>query len=169
MLNTVIICPLYIAAKYCQLFRHLLSSPSSFMHFLCITSRVTKSRNRWASYQIRKIAGCACAGNAGNVFPPLQVRYPDMHHGTCVTHVPWCMPGLLTWVFIWSCWRGKRSWHSWRMRNPQFYISGKRPIVQMLVQYIHWTQNHFPEDGLTLTRQRRQQTYYWMSHTFATK
>ena len=23
----------------------------------------------WASYQIRKIAGCACVGNAGNVFP----------------------------------------------------------------------------------------------------
>ena len=23
----------------------------------------------WASYQIRKIAGCACAGNAGNDFP----------------------------------------------------------------------------------------------------
>ena len=23
----------------------------------------------WTSYQIRKIAGCACAGNAGNVFP----------------------------------------------------------------------------------------------------
>ena len=23
----------------------------------------------WASYQIRNIAGCACAGNAGNVFP----------------------------------------------------------------------------------------------------
>ena len=56
----------------------------------------------WASYQIRKIAGCACAGNAGNVFPrrrfqrkPL-VRDPDMHHGTCVTHVPWCMSGSLT-------------------------------------------------------------------------
>ena len=48
----------------------------------------------WASYQIRKIAGCACAGNAGNVFPrrrfqmkPL-VSDPGMHHGTCVTHVP---------------------------------------------------------------------------------
>ena len=26
--------------------------------------------NPWACYQIRKIAGCACAGNAGNVFPP---------------------------------------------------------------------------------------------------
>ena len=55
----------------------------------------------WASYQIRNIAGCACAGNAGNVFPrhrlqrkPL-VSDPGMHHGTCVTHVPWCMSGSL--------------------------------------------------------------------------
>ena len=56
----------------------------------------------WASYQIRKIAGCACAGNAGNGFPrrrfqrKLLVSDPSMHHGTCVTHVPWCMPGLPT-------------------------------------------------------------------------
>ena len=56
----------------------------------------------WASYQIRKIAGCACAGNAGNVFPrrrfqrELLVSDPGMHHGTCVTHVPWCMSGSLT-------------------------------------------------------------------------
>ena len=56
----------------------------------------------WASYQIRKIIGCACAGNAGNVFPirrlqrkPL-VSDPGMHHGTCVTHVSWCMSGSLT-------------------------------------------------------------------------
>ena len=41
----------------------------------------------WASYQIRKMAGCACAVNAGNVFPrsrfqrkPL-VSDPGMHHG----------------------------------------------------------------------------------------
>ena len=53
----------------------------------------------WASCQIRKNAGCACAGN---VFPrrrfkrkPL-VSDPGMHHGTCVTHVPWCMSGSLT-------------------------------------------------------------------------
>ena len=25
-------------------------------------------------------------------------------------------------------WQGKRSWHSRRMRNPQFCVSGKRPI-----------------------------------------
>ena len=59
-------------------------------------------RAPWTSYQIRKIAGCACARNAGNVFPrrrfqskPL-VTDPGMHHGTCVTHVPWCMSGSLT-------------------------------------------------------------------------
>ena len=57
---------------------------------------------QWASYQIRKIAGCACAGNAGNVFPRRQFQTkplfsdPGMHHGTCVTHVPWCMSGSRT-------------------------------------------------------------------------
>ena len=62
----------------------------------------TPSLLQWASYQIRKIAGCACAGNAGNVFPrrwfqrKLLVSDHGMHHGTCVTHVPWCMSGSLT-------------------------------------------------------------------------
>ena len=56
----------------------------------------------WASYQIRKIAGCACAGNAGNVFPRRRfqrkpvVNDPGMHHSTCVTNVLWCMSGSLT-------------------------------------------------------------------------
>ena len=68
---------------------------------ICIC-QTTNNVCAWASYQIRKIAGCACAGNAGNVFPrrrfqrkPL-VSDPGMHHGTCVTHVPWCMSGSLT-------------------------------------------------------------------------
>ena len=56
----------------------------------------------WTSYQIRKIAGCACVGNAGNVSPRHRLQRktlvsdPVMHHGTCVTHVPWCMSGSLT-------------------------------------------------------------------------
>ena len=64
---------------------------------------VTRTQiEQWASCQIRNIAGCACAGNAGNVFPRRQfqrkplVSDPGMHHGTCVTHVPWCMSGSLT-------------------------------------------------------------------------
>ena len=59
--------------------------------------------------------------NAGNVSPPLRVSDLDMHQGTCVTHVPWCMPGSLTSGFLWSRWRGK---HSRRMRNTQLYVSG---------------------------------------------
>ena len=60
--------------------------------------------------------------------PPPWVSEPDMHHGTCVTHVPWCMPGSLTSGFLWSRWRGKRSRHSRRMHNLQFYVSGKRSM-----------------------------------------
>ena len=54
------------------------------------------------SYQMRKLAGCSCTENAGNVFPAtdlkrkLLVSDPGMHQGTCVTHVPWSMSGSLT-------------------------------------------------------------------------
>ena len=61
-------------------------------------------------------------GMPGTFSPPPRISDPDMHHGTCVTHVPWCMPGSLTSNFLWSRRRGKR------MRNPQFYVSGKRPM-----------------------------------------
>ena len=64
-------------------------------------------------------------------FPPSsQVGDPDMHQGTCMTHVPWSMPGSLTSGFLWSRWLGKRSRHSRHMRNPHFYVSGKRPMVE---------------------------------------
>ena len=68
-------------------------------------------------------------GMPGTFSPPPWVSDPDMHHGTCVTHVPWCMLGSLTNGFRWSRWRGKRSRHSQRMRNPQIYVSGKRSIA----------------------------------------
>ena len=94
--------------------------------FIHDTAALVRERS---SYQIHEIAGCACARNAGNLSPPPQASYPDMHHGTCVTHVPWCMPGSLTSVFIWNRWRGKRSRHSWRMRNPISCVSGKRSML----------------------------------------
>ena len=62
---------------------------------------VTVEFGPWTSYQIRKIVGCACAGNAGTVFPTRRLQRkplvsdPGIHHGTCVTHVPWCMLGSL--------------------------------------------------------------------------
>ena len=61
----------------------------------------------WASCQIRKIAGAHAPGMPGTFSPSPQVSDPDMHHGTCVTHVPGCMPGSLTSGFIWNRRRGK--------------------------------------------------------------
>ena len=68
----------------------------------CTVIRANRMMPAWDSYPIGKIAGCACAGNAGNIFPAhrLQrkslVSHSGMHHGTCVTHVPWCMSVSLT-------------------------------------------------------------------------
>ena len=39
----------------------------------------------WTSYQIRKIAGCACAGNAGSVFP----HHRGLAIPTCITARAW--------------------------------------------------------------------------------
>ena len=51
----------------------------------------------WASCQIRKIAGCACVGNAGNVFPYTDFKgNHELAIPACVTHEPWCMSGSIT-------------------------------------------------------------------------
>ena len=68
------------------------------------------------------------SGMPGTFSPPPWVSDPDMHHGTCMAHVPWCLPGSLTSSFLWSRWREKRSRCSQGMRNPQFYVPDKRPI-----------------------------------------
>ena len=51
----------------------------------------------WASYQIAgKIAGCACVGNAGNVFPAIDFkenRYLAIPE--YITVRAWCMSGSL--------------------------------------------------------------------------
>ena len=76
-----------------------------------------------------QLQGAHAQGMPETFSPPPRVSYPAMHHSTCVTHIPWCMLGSLTTCFLWSWWRGKRSRHSRRMRNPQFYVSGKRPML----------------------------------------
>ena len=92
-------------------------------------------------------------GMPGTFSPTPRVSDSNMHHGTCVTHVPWCMPGSLTSGFLGSRWRVKRSRHSWRMRNPQFYVSCKRSMTLVASQttgrwtvrprvYSGWYQKH---------------------------
>ena len=52
------------------------------------------------------------------------------------------MPELLTSGSLWSRWRGNHTRHSRRMRKPQFYVSGKRPMhpcrVPIAVFTLHW-------------------------------
>ena len=106
----------------------LANSPTDVIYFTLVRTTT------WASCQIRKIVVDA-PGMPGTFFLPPRVSDLDMHHGMCVTHVPWCMLGSLTSGCLWSQWRGKRSRHSWCMRNPQFYVSGKRPMVQDCVAF----------------------------------
>ena len=47
-------------------------------------ARYAYDKKQWGSCQIRKIAGCACTGYAGNVFPTTCYSDPDMHHDTYV-------------------------------------------------------------------------------------
>ena len=72
-----------------------------------------------------------------------RVSDPNMHQGTCVMHVPWCMLGLLTSGLLWSWWQGICSQHSRRMHNPQFCISSKRPILTGLAlqEWLHLSPN----------------------------
>ena len=56
-------------------------------------------------------------GMQGMFSPSPRVSDSAMHHGTCVMHVPWCMPGA---VFYENGGGEKHSRHSRRMRNPHF-------------------------------------------------
>ena len=97
---------------------------------ICVTSR-KRHGPRTTMYEIHKIAGCACTGNAGNVSPATDVKDPGMHHGTCVTP----SRGIAN-----PPWRGKHSRHSRRKRNPQFYVSGKRPMGNRTDRRAHQAQ-----------------------------
>ena len=51
---------------------------------------------QWASYQIRKIAGCACTGNAGNVPPTNFKGNRELAIQACITARASRMSGSLT-------------------------------------------------------------------------
>ena len=89
--------------------------------FLCFNEPLT----RYATLLVAHAPGMP-----GTFSLPTRVSNPIIHHGTCATHLPWCMPGSLSssfltlqaeWgtivadsIFLWSRWWGIRSWHSWR-------------------------------------------------------
>ena len=81
----------------------------------------------WASHQMRKIAGCACAGNARNVFPATDFKENRwLVIPACITARDVCRNRSPTVA-------GKLSRHCRCMCNPQFYVSGKWPMCWMPV------------------------------------
>ena len=128
-------------------FPHLVNQTIFFLYNLYYKTIYKIYRSiPWASCQIRKIVGCACARNAGNVPPP---------------PLPWCMPGSLAGGFLWNRWCGKRSRHSRRLGNLQFFVSGKKPIVSSMHGYMHndnqsayWTSwGHYESTFIVFTSQ----------------
>ena len=100
------------------------------MNIMTIEYKTRSPYLPWASYQISKLVGCACARNAVNVFLHHQLQRkslvsdPGMHHGTCVTLVPWCMSVSLT-----SGSRENKTLPAFPAHaHQQFYIFDKRPI-----------------------------------------
>ena len=81
------------------------------------------SPSQWASCQIHKIVCAHAPGMPGTFCPPPRVSDPHMHHVTCVTHAPWCMPGSLTIGFLWS--------RRWGKTFPAFPAHAKPAILRI--------------------------------------
>ena len=111
--------------------RKAFTSAEYFVSFVNISENNCSGFNvmPWASYQIRKIARCACARNAGNVFPATDFK------GNRGLAIPACITARAPRTCRDACRdslpavAGKTARHFRRMRNPQLYVSGKRPIT----------------------------------------
>ena len=136
MSSCLILCHFQFTLVNMKIYLHLLSFLNFEVTFSCYFSRWEDTdsfilHGPLARYV--KLWNAHAPGMPGTFSPLSRVSDPEVHHGTCMTHVPWCMSESLNNGFLWSRWRGKRSRHSRCMRNRQFYISGMRPIVNAMV------------------------------------
>ena len=97
-LHIYIVCKLYVSPWHASI--TMRPGPNSLSPTSAILyDRNCYDRNCFPIVQMSKIAVCACAGNARNVFPRCRLQRkslvsdPGMHYGTCVAHVSWCMSG----------------------------------------------------------------------------
>ena len=88
---------------------------------------ILKGLDHWPLTRYLKLRVGHAPGMAGNRLQrkPL-VSHPGMHHGTCATHVPWCMSGSLT--------RGR--WENvpgilgaYATRNFTYLVRGPCPVI----------------------------------------
>ena len=113
--------------QYCQLAEH--QGRSRGCNFVCSKSAPYHSlemHEPLARYVILRVV------HEPGTFTPRRFSDPDMHHGLCVTHVPWCIPGSLTSGCLWSQWREKWSLHSRRVcatHNLTYLVRGPLQYV----------------------------------------
>ena len=96
----------------------------------------------------------------GNVFPTrrfqskLLVSDPGMHHGTCATHVPWCMSGSL------SCGGGE---------NVPGIPGACAPVILRIWQEAHWVLVIFSREETYISFHYRLSTFrcYKLFKSFA--
>ena len=75
-------------------------------------------------------------GRSGTFSSPPRVSDPDVHHGTCVAHVPCWMSGSLTRGLLWTQWRGKRSLHPGVCTTRNFAYLVRRHLVYEIYENI---------------------------------
>ena len=79
------------------------TNPVSYNESCCNrTTKIDTWGTKLGLTDYRLLANALSPGMPGTFSPPLRVSDPDMHQGTCVMYVPWCMPGSLTSGFLWS-------------------------------------------------------------------
>ena len=118
----------WLATWNCRYHWHIYCPLGSFTDFVVAGVSVAVFSRYWLHGPLIRYVKLRVAHAPGMFSPSPRVSDPDTHHGTRVTYVSWCMPGSLTSGFLSSRWWGKRFLHSRRMRNPQFYVSGKMSI-----------------------------------------
>ena len=90
-------------------FKSLHTPCTSYSHGYRMFCNLEKHRPNfsitWALVRYGKLRVAHTLEMAGLFYPPPRFSDPDMHQGTCVMHVPWCMPGLLNSGFLRNRWR----------------------------------------------------------------
>ena len=86
---------------------HFYYKQSAF--YFCIRLQIMFDINRWDAERSHgsltryvKLPVAHAPWMRGTFSPPPGISDPDMNHGTCVGHVPWCILGSLTSGFLWS-------------------------------------------------------------------
>ena len=105
-------------------------------HIFLITGIYHLSRTwPWTSYQIRKIAGCACTGNSGNVFPATDFK------GNRLLAIPACITARASRMSGWLTRGGRENVPGIPGACAPPNFTGKRPMEVSCINKCFLTQS----------------------------